>query len=70
MPGYRQGLKAVTAAGDKRRADFRNVIRHFRVKKADYGLRSYPPCDNYFLFSRAIRLEVSQRLPPIFCTSA
>ena len=24
----------------------------------------------YFLFSRAIRLEVSQRLPPIFCTSA
>ena len=25
---------------------------------------------SYFLFSRAIRLEVSQRPPPIFCTSA
>ena len=25
---------------------------------------------SYFLFSRAISDEVSQRLPPIFCTSA
>ena len=37
----------------------------------DGSARDKPGHDSvYFLFSRAIRLEVSQRLPPIFCTSA
>ncbi len=39
------------------------------VSKALGGSRGGPR-DIYFLFSRASRLEVSQRLPPIFCTSA